>query len=34
MIFVFSWLTSLGMIISRSVRVDANGIILFFFMAE
>ena len=34
MIFVFLWLTSLSMIISRSIRVAANGIISFFFMAE
>ena len=30
MIFVFVWLTSLSIIISRSFHVDANGIILFF----
>ena len=35
MIFVFLCLTtSLGMIISRSIHVAANGIISFFFMAE
>ena len=34
MVFVFFWLTSLSMIISRSFRVAANGIISFFFMAE
>ena len=33
MIFVFLWLTSLSMIISRSVHVAANDIISFFFMA-
>ena len=32
--FVFVWLTSLSMIISRSIHVAANGIISFFFMAE
>ena len=31
MIFVFLWLTSLSVIISRSIRGAANGIILFFF---
>ena len=31
--FVFLWLTSLGMIIPRSIHVAANGIISFFFMA-
>ena len=31
MIFVFLWLTSLSMIISRSIHVAANGIISFFF---
>ena len=31
MVFVFLWLTSLGMIISRSIHVAANGIICFFF---
>ena len=30
-IFVFVWLTSLSMIISRSIHVASNGIILFFF---
>ena len=30
----FSWLTSLSMMISRSIHVAENGIILFFFMAE
>ena len=30
MIFVFLWLTSLGMIISRSIHVKAGGIISFF----
>ena len=34
MIFVFLWLTSLSLTISRSVHVDANGIISLFFMAE
>ena len=34
MIFVFLWLTSLSMIISRSIHVAENGIISFFFMAE
>ena len=34
MIFVFYRLTSLGLIISRSVHVAANGVISFFFMAE
>ena len=28
------WLTSLSMIISKSIHVAANGIISFFFMAE
>ena len=31
MIFVFLWLTSVSMIISRSIHVAANGIISFFF---
>ena len=34
MIFVLFCLTSLSMIISRSIHVAANGIISFFFMAE
>ena len=34
MIFVFLCLTSLGMIISRSIHAAANGIISCFFMAE
>ena len=34
MIFVFVCITSLCMIISRSIHVAANGIISFFFMAE
>ena len=34
MIFVFLCLTSLNMIISRSIHVAVNGIIPFFFMAE
>ena len=33
-VFVFVWLISLSMIISRSIHVAANGIISFFFMAE
>ena len=33
-IFVFLWLASLSMIISRSIHVAVNGIISFFFMAE
>ena len=33
MIFVFVWLNSLTMTISRSIQVAANGIISFFFMA-
>ena len=32
MIFVSVWLTSLGMIISRSIGVAANGILSFFFL--
>ena len=32
--FVFVWLTSLSVIISRSIHIAANGIISFFFMAE
>ena len=34
MIFVFVWLTSLSMKISRFTHVAENGIISFFFMAE
>ena len=34
MIFVFVWLTSLSMIISRSNYVAVNSIISFFFVAE
>ena len=34
MIFVFLWLNSLSMTISRSIHVAANGMISFFFMAE
>ena len=34
MMFVFYCLTSLSIIISRSIHVAANSIILFFFMAE
>ena len=34
MIFVFLDLTSLSMMISRSIRVAANGIIFFLFTAE
>ena len=34
MIFVFLWLTSLNMIVSRSIHIAANGIISFFLMAE
>ena len=34
MIFIFLCLTSLGMIISRSIHAAANGIISFFIMAE
>ena len=34
MIFIFVWLTSLNMIISRSIYVAAKVIILLFFMAE
>ena len=34
MAFVSVWLTSLSMIISRSIHVAANGIISFFVMAE
>ena len=33
MVFFFLWLTSLSMIISRSIYVAANGMISFFFMA-
>ena len=33
-IFVFVWLTSLSMIISRSLHVAANGIISFFFYVQ
>ena len=32
MIFFFLWLTSLNMIISRTVYIAANGIISFFFI--
>ena len=32
--FVFVWLTSLSMIISRFTHVAASGIVLLFFMAE
>ena len=34
MVFIFVWLTSLSMIISRFIHVAANGIFSFFFMAE
>ena len=34
MVFVFLCLTSLSMIISRSIYIVANGIILFFFIAK
>ena len=34
MVFVFLYLTSFSMIISRSVHVAANGIVSFLFMAE
>ena len=34
MIFVFLYLNSLSMILSRSIHVAANDIISFFFMAE
>ena len=34
MIFVFVWLISLSMTISRPIHVNANGILFFFFMAE
>ena len=34
LIFVFVWLTSLSMIMSKSIHVAANGITSFFFMAE
>ena len=34
MIFVFLWLTSLGLVFSRSTQTAANGIISFLFMAE
>ena len=34
MVFVFLWLTSFSMIISRSIQVAAHGIISFFFMVE
>ena len=34
MIFVFLWLNSVSMIISRPIHVVANGIISFFFMAN
>ena len=33
-IFVFLWLTSLSMIISRSIHFAANGIISFFLKVE
>ena len=33
-IFVFLWLTSPSMTISRSIHITANGIILFFYMAK
>ena len=34
MVFVFLFLTSLGMVISSCIHVAANGIVSFFFMAE
>ena len=34
MIFVFVWLTSLSMIISRSICVSENDILSFFLIAE
>ena len=34
MIFVFLWLTSLGMLISRFIHTAADSIISFFFMME
>jgi len=34
MVFVFFWPTSLGMRVSSSIHVAANGIMSFFFMAE
>ena len=34
MIFVFLWLTSLSMIISRFIHIAANAIISFFYMVE
>ena len=34
MILIFVWPSSLGMIISRSIHIAANGIILFFFVAN
>ena len=34
MIFVFIWLTSLSMVVSKSIHVAANDIILLFFMAN
>ena len=32
--FIFVWLTSLSMTISKPIHVTADGIISFFFMAE
>ena len=34
MIFVFDWLTSFRVILSRSIHIAANEIISFFFMAK
>ena len=34
MIFVFDWLTSFRMILSRSIHIAADEIISFFFMAK
>ena len=34
MIFVFNWLTSFRVILSRSIHIAANEIISFFFMAK
>ena len=34
MVFVFVWVISLPMIISKSIHVAANGIISFFFVPE
>ena len=34
MVFVFLWLTSHNIVITRSIHVAANGIILLFFMTE